>query len=93
MKNKAYILQPDTKAYFPNWDKMTKEEQQKWENEFEAMKKKSKPAIWNPDKAAEGVYCPTCKNGLTTTTDSRSSARGAHKNCMAGLTKENTRQY
>lgn len=64
MKNKAYILQPDIKAYFPNWDKMTKEEQQKWENEFEAMKKKSKPAIWNPDKAAEGVFCPTCKKWI-----------------------------
>lgn len=20
----------------------------------------SKPAVWNPDKALEGVFCPTC---------------------------------
>lgn len=39
MKDKAYILQPDIKAHFPNWDEMTKEEQQKWESDFEAMKK------------------------------------------------------
>lgn len=24
----------------------------------------SKPAIWNPDKALEGVFCPTCGNWL-----------------------------
>lgn len=24
----------------------------------------SKPAIWNPDKALEGVFCPTCGNWI-----------------------------
>ena len=24
------------------------------------IKNKPKPAIWNPDKALEGVFCPTC---------------------------------
>lgn len=24
----------------------------------------SKPAIWNPDKAPEGVFCPTCGNWI-----------------------------
>ena len=51
MKNKAYILQPDTKAYFPNWDKMTKEEQQKWESDFEAMKKGERKRVKNGDNA------------------------------------------
>lgn len=26
--------------------------------------KESKPAIWNPDKAIEGVFCPTCGNWI-----------------------------
>lgn len=24
------------------------------------IKNQPKPAIWNPDKALEGVFCPTC---------------------------------
>lgn len=28
------------------------------------MKMKSKPAIWNPDKSADGVFCPTCKKWI-----------------------------
>jgi hypothetical protein len=33
-------------------------------NTEEKQMKESKPAIWNPDKAIEGVFCPTCGNWI-----------------------------
>lgn len=53
MKDNAYILQLDAKALFPNWDKMTKEERQKWKNKLEAFKGKSRPVTRNHDRAEE----------------------------------------
>jgi hypothetical protein len=29
-------------------------------NMEEKQMEESKPAVWNPDKAPEGVFCPTC---------------------------------
>lgn len=29
-------------------------------NMEEKQMEESKPAVWNPDKALEGVFCPTC---------------------------------
>lgn len=44
----------------------------------------SKPAIWNPDKALEGVFCPTCGNWIDDYTGSRKTAQSAGKNCPGG---------
>lgn len=44
----------------------------------------SKPAIWNPDKALEGVFVRRAGTGLMTTRGNRKTARSAGKNCPGG---------
>lgn len=39
----------------------------------------SKPAIWNPDKALEGVFCPTCGQKLSGWIDGRKHPPELHK--------------
>lgn len=36
------VLQLDVKDYFPNWDKMTPEEQASWKRKFAAFKTKER---------------------------------------------------
>lgn len=37
---------------------------------------KSKPAVWNPDKALEGVFCPTAQDKIKRRTPAGSSLAG-----------------
>lgn len=38
MDDKKYVLYPDAKAFFSNWDKIPKEEQQEWERKIAVIK-------------------------------------------------------